>query len=67
VTAEFSKRLKAIREKRGFTQKQLGELTGIAQSRIASMETSSTTNPTLDTLIKLASALGCRVCDLTDG
>lgn len=67
MTAEFSKRLKAIREKRGFTQKQLGELTGIAQSRIASMETSSTTNPTLDTLIKLASALGCRVCDLTDG
>lgn len=40
------------------TQKQLADATGLAQSGIARLESKKTV-PQLDTLVKIASALGC--------
>ena len=48
------------RHKKGFTQKQIAELTGFSQSVIARIE-SKKTIPQLDTLIKVASALECKI------
>ena len=48
------------REKKHLTQKQLSELTGIAQADISRMET-GTANPSIKTLQRLAVALGMQL------
>lgn len=47
----------ALRQKRGLTQKQLAELSGVAQSEISRIERGSI-RPTEPTLVKLADAMG---------
>ncbi len=46
----------SLRQKRGLTQQQLAELSGIAQSEISRIERGSV-HPTEPTLVKLADAL----------
>lgn len=48
------------RKEIGMTQKQLSEVTGIAQADISRLE-SGTANPSLRTLRRLASGLGMRI------
>ena len=48
------------REKKHLTQKQLSELTGIAQADISRME-NGTANPSIKTLQRLAVALGMQL------
>ncbi len=43
---------------KGMTQKELAQATSLTQSVIARLESKKTT-PQLDTLVKVASALGC--------
>jgi len=47
----------ALRQKRGLTQTQLAELSGVAQSEISRIERGSI-RPTEPTLVKLADAMG---------
>lgn len=57
------KRIKAVRIARGLTQKQLGDLCGMADSAIRRYE-SDRGNPTEKTLKRIASALDIPVTDL---
>jgi len=54
-----------LRKDRGLTQEQLAEAVGVRQPRIAEVERGDA-NPRLDTLAKLAFALGVPVAALLD-
>jgi transcriptional regulator with XRE-family HTH domain len=60
LAAGFSRRLAAQRERRGFTQAQLGAKAGIAAGAISHFETGQRV-PSLESLVKLADALECSV------
>ena len=62
---ETGNRIRAIRMERGLTQKELGDLCGMADSAIRRYE-SNRGNPTQKTLIKIAKALGVHLRDLSD-
>jgi transcriptional regulator with XRE-family HTH domain len=61
----LAKRIKAIREKSGFTQRQIMERIGVEQSTYSGYETEAG-NLKFLTIIKLAEALQCSVPFLTD-
>ena len=48
------------RERQGITQKELASRTGIAQADISELENGNA-NPSIKTLKRLASGLGCRL------
>lgn len=48
------------RERQGITQKELADRTGIAQADISKLENGNA-NPSIRTLKRLASGLGCRL------
>jgi transcriptional regulator with XRE-family HTH domain len=50
--------LRAARERRGLTQEQLEESSGVPQAVISKLERNPDARPTFDTVIKLADALG---------
>jgi transcriptional regulator with XRE-family HTH domain len=54
-------RIKEVLNKRGYTQKKLSELTGIAE---ISLSRSINGNPTFETLQKIATALEVPITDL---
>lgn len=56
-------RIKEIRLQKGYTQKQLGDLCGIADSNIRKYE-SGKQNPKIETLQKIADALGVPLYEL---
>jgi transcriptional regulator with XRE-family HTH domain len=58
-----SENIKRIRKERGLTQKKLGELCGIAEPNIRKYENGKQ-NPKLETVEKIASALGVTPFDL---
>jgi transcriptional regulator with XRE-family HTH domain len=58
-------RLKELRERRGLTQEQLSEKSGVGRSHLARLETGKQ-DPTLSTLEKLAKALGVKVGSLLE-
>lgn len=58
-------KIKEIRKQKGLTQKQLGDLCGIADSNIRKYENGKQ-NPKIETLQKIADALGCDIFDLTE-
>ena len=60
---ETGERIRAVRVERGLTQKQLGDLCGMADSAIRRYE-SGRGNPTEKTLKRIASALGVPLADL---
>ncbi|MBP6670166.1 MAG: helix-turn-helix transcriptional regulator [Gemmatimonadales bacterium] len=51
-------RLRELREARGLTQRALAESAGISQATVARLESGSLRNVTLDTVERLADALG---------
>lgn len=51
-------RLRELRERRGWSQAELGRRAGIAQSIVNRLESGQTRSPSLDTLEQLAQALG---------
>lgn len=57
--------IKRIRKEKGITQKKLGELTNIAEPNIRKYENGKQ-NPKMETLIKIAKALGVHLKDLVD-
>ena len=55
--------MRAIRIERNLSQTTVAELAGVSQQRVAEIENGNL-NVTLDTLDKLALALGCQIEDL---
>jgi len=58
-------RVKEFREKRKISQEKLAEKSGVSRATIASLEApDSETTTTTSTLIKIATALECKVSDI---
>lgn len=57
IKAKLIAEMLDARRAKGLTQKKLEELTGIKQPTIAKIE-NGTTNPSLDTILKLVTAVG---------
>jgi transcriptional regulator with XRE-family HTH domain len=60
----LGQRLRALRQKRDVTQVGLAERTGLPQSHISEIE-NGVMLPNLVTLLRIASALPCKMSDLT--
>jgi DNA-binding Xre family transcriptional regulator len=64
---ELLLQLKAAREAKGLSLSDLTELTGMDRSALSKLETGQRANPTVDTLVRYAEAVGKRlVVSLTD-
>jgi len=61
----LSKNLKRLREKNGLSQDRLAKLADVANNTIIKIEQGENINPTLDTLKKIAKALGVGLDELT--
>jgi DNA-binding XRE family transcriptional regulator len=55
---ELLKQLKAAREEQGLSLSELTELTGMDRSALSKLETGRRPNPTLETLVRYAEAVG---------
>ena len=53
--------LKAAREAKGLSLAELTELTGMDRSALSKLETGQRANPTVDTLVRYAEAVGKRL------
>ena len=60
----LSKNIKRLREAKGLSQEKLARLANVANNTLIKMETGENQNPTLETLKKVAQALGVSVDDL---
>ena len=60
---KMARNLKVERAKRGWSQEDLAEASGVGQNSIARYEMGGTT-PGLDQAFKIASALGCSIDDI---
>jgi transcriptional regulator with XRE-family HTH domain len=56
--------VRALREAKAFTQEELAERSGLHRVYLAQLESGRNHNPRLDTLRRLAKALGVSVADL---
>jgi len=66
--AELLKQLKVAREERGLSLADVTELTGMDRSALSKLETGQRPNPTLETLVRYAEAVGKHlVVSLVDG
>jgi DNA-binding XRE family transcriptional regulator len=64
---ELLQQLKAAREAKGLSLADLTELTGMDRSALSKLETGHRANPTVETLVRYAAAVGKRlVVSLTD-
>lgn len=64
---DLLRQLKAAREARGLSLADLTELTGMDRSALSKLETGQRGNPTVETLVRYAEAVGKRlVVSLTD-
>ena len=59
--AGLLQQLRAAREERGLSLAELTELTGMDRSALSKLETGQRPNPTLETLIRYAEAVGKRL------
>jgi transcriptional regulator with XRE-family HTH domain len=50
--------VREARQRKGLTQERLADLSGLDQATISDLETGRHTNPRLDTITRLAQALG---------
>jgi DNA-binding XRE family transcriptional regulator len=64
---ELLRQLKAAREAKGLSLADLTELTGMDRSALSKLETGQRANPTVETLVRYAEAVGKRlVVSLTE-
>lgn len=56
----FIRDLQRIRLQKGITQTKLSEMTGVRQTAISRLEKGET-NPRIDTVVKIAHALGMKI------
>lgn len=60
----IGKNIKKFREKEGISQDRLSKLADISSNTVAKMELDDSSNPTIETLQKIAKALNVEVDDL---
>jgi len=60
----IAKNIKKYRDKLGISQDKLSKMAGVTLHTIAKIETGSTSDPRIETLRKIADALGVSVDDL---
>ncbi|MBU2099651.1 MAG: helix-turn-helix transcriptional regulator [Patescibacteria group bacterium] len=60
----LSKNIKKLRKAKGLSQERLARLADVANNTVIKMESGENTNPTLETLKKVAKALETSVDDL---
>jgi transcriptional regulator with XRE-family HTH domain len=65
--ATLGDRVRARRQRLGWTLKDLADKTGLSVPYLSDMERSTVTNPTLETLTSLAEALRTTVAELVGG
>jgi transcriptional regulator with XRE-family HTH domain len=61
----LAKNLKKLREQKGLSQDRLAKLADVANNTIIKIEQGENINPTLDTLKKIAKALGVGLDELS--
>lgn len=61
---QISKNLKRLRKERGYSLEKISKLADLSLNTVAKVESGVNTNPTIDTLIKIANALGIDLNDL---
>ena len=61
---KISKNIRKLRQTKGLSQDRLSKLADVSYNSIIKLETSGITNPTIDTLQKIAKALDVSVDDL---
>lgn len=61
----FSDRLKDLRKRNGYTQKQLADMLNVSQNAIYNWENGKR-EPSINTIIKIAEALGVDIFDLIE-
>ncbi len=61
---KFVANLKRLRKRKGLSQVQLAEAAGVNRVHLARLESGAMTNPSLDTMERLATALGVSVIGL---
>ncbi len=59
--AELLRQLRAAREEQGLSLAELTELTGMDRSALSKLESGQRPNPTLETLVRYAEAVGKRL------
>jgi len=62
--SNIQKKIKKCRNKLGISQDRLSKLADVTYNTIIKIESGANTNPTIDTLTKIAKALGVSVDDL---
>ncbi len=60
----MSYKILEMRKKLGMTQEELSKVSGISRQTLSDLENVEATNTTTQTLIKIASALNCKVSDI---
>jgi transcriptional regulator with XRE-family HTH domain len=60
----LAKTVKKLREKQGFSKEKLARMADVSSNTIFNIEAGTQDNPTIDTLRKIATALGVGVDDL---
>ncbi len=64
ISQNLANNIKKLREAKGLSQEKLARLADVANNTLIKMESGENQNPTLDTLKKVAKALGVSVDDL---
>jgi transcriptional regulator with XRE-family HTH domain len=64
MTNKVSDNIRKLRQKKGMSQDRLSKKADLALNTIVKIETGENPNPTLETLEKIAKALGISVTDL---
>jgi transcriptional regulator with XRE-family HTH domain len=60
----IGKNMKRLRAEQGISQDRLSKLADLSLNTVVTVESSANENPTIDTLTKIANALGVGVDDL---
>jgi len=62
--SQIGKNLKKLRKQKGLSQDRLSKLADVSYNTVIKLESGGITNPTIETLQKLAKALGVSIDDL---
>lgn len=64
MLSNLSNKIRKLRQKKGISQDRLSKEADLALNTIVKIETEERPNPTIETLIKIAKALGVNIGDL---
>lgn len=62
--SEIARNIKNVRQEKGISQDRLSKLADLSLNTVVTVESGTNPNPTIETLSKIAKALGVRVEDL---